>query len=79
MEKKYFWFSFSNNGKNVGVCLVEKDTIDEARDRVIELGIAPEHDHLQVFGISKAELPLNILFTPEEMVKLGYESVKTRA
>lgn len=78
MEKKYFWFSFSSVGGNVGVCIVEKDTFEEARDKVIELGIAPEHDHLQVFGISEAELPLNVLVTPEEMVKLGYQPVKTK-
>jgi hypothetical protein len=72
---KYYWFSFSFKGKNQGVCLVETDTVEEAQDKVIELGIVPEYDHIQVFGISEAELPLNILVSPEEIIKLGYELV----
>ena len=75
--KKYYWYSFSYEGKNQGVCLVEANTPEEARHKVIELKIAPEHDHGQCFGISKAEIPLNVLVTPDEMIKLGYESVKT--
>lgn len=75
--KKYFWFSFSHEGGNQGVCLVEADTPEEARLKVIGLNIAPEHDNVHCFGISEAELPLNVLVTPEEMVKLGYAPVKT--
>ena len=76
--KKYYWFSFSSEGGNQGVCLVEAVTPEEAQFKVIELGIIPEHDHVQCFGISEAELPLNVLISPEEMVKLGYTSRQTK-
>ena len=75
--KKYYWFSFSHKGENQGVCLIEADTPGEAQIKVIELGIAPHYDHVQCFRISEAEIPLNILVTYEEMVKLGYSPVKT--
>jgi hypothetical protein len=75
--EKYYWFSFSHAGGNQGVCLVEADTPEEARHKVIELNIAPDHDHVQCYGISKPEIPLNVLITPKEMVELGYTSVKT--
>jgi hypothetical protein len=76
--EKYYWFSFSNKGKSQGVCLVEANNMEEARLKVIELNIIPEHDHVQCFGILEAEIPLNVLVTPEEMVKLGYTSVKSK-
>jgi hypothetical protein len=76
--ENYYWFSFSYKGKNQGVCLVEADTTEEARHKVLELNIAPDYDHIQCFGISEAELPLNVLVTPEEMVKLGYVSINSK-
>ncbi len=74
--EKYYWFSFSYKGKNQGVCIVESDTIEEAQHKVIELNIAPKYDNIEYFSLLEAELPLNVLVTPEEMIKLGYTSVK---
>ncbi len=70
--KKYYWFSFSHQGENQGVCLVEAENSHVARLKVLELGIAPQHDHVKCFGIKEIEIPLDTLFTADEMVKAGY-------
>ena len=70
--KKYYWFSFSYQGENQGVCLVEAENSELARQKVVELGIAPQCDHIKCFGIAEAEIPLNTLFTADEMIKSGY-------
>jgi hypothetical protein len=45
---KYYWYSFSYNAQNQGVCLIKADSIDEANDILNELQIAPKAATLDV-------------------------------
>lgn len=76
--KEYYWFSFSYKGENQGVCLVKANTFEESLKKVIDLKIAPNHDHIQCFGISEPELPLDVLITPDKLRELGYTPVKSK-
>jgi hypothetical protein len=70
--KEYYWFSFSYQEENKGVCLTEANCPHEALAKLIKLEIAPQFDNIKCFGIPEAEIPLDTLFTAEEMIKAGY-------
>ena len=73
---KYYWFSFSFNGKNQGCCNVEAKSEKEALQRIIDLNIHPRHDDIEIFEIEKFELKLNKLYSTQEMISLDYKSYK---
>lgn len=72
----YFWFSFSKNGKNQGCINVEAETVEQAKDKAMELGIVPKYDHVESYQLSEPELPLDILISPEELRSMEYEKVQ---
>ncbi len=78
---KNYWFSFSSRGGNNGVCIVQADTPEEAKDKVENLKLMPDHDHIFCCEITdKKELEkfeFNRLYTPSDMFKLGYMTTKT--
>lgn len=73
---KIHWFSFSFEGENKGVCLVEANSREEAEDKAKNLGIFPENDdvaHYELEDLSKEiDLELNRLYSTEEMIEKGY-------
>ena len=72
----YFWFSFSENGKNRGCINTEAETLEGATKKVTGLNIVPQHDDVETYEISKPEIPVDILVSPEEMNRMKYQSVK---
>ena len=41
-----YWFSFSFDGKNMGVCLIKADTPEEALAKCDNLRLTPEYDDI---------------------------------
>lgn len=78
LAENYYWFSFSHEGGNAGVCIVQANDEDQALQKTIELDIHPAHDHIACFQIEDLEsgMEINILYTPEDMVNMNYESHK---
>jgi len=74
MDKKYYWFSFSYEGKNQGVCSIEAESDSIALSRLWELKIAPKFDHIMGFELTEQEIELDVLISPEDMKKRGYKS-----
>ncbi len=74
MDKKYYWFSFSYEGKNQGVCSIEAQSDSIALARLFELKLAPKFDHIEGYELSEKEIELDVLISPEEMRKRGYKS-----
>jgi hypothetical protein len=77
---KYYWFSFSHRGTNVGVCIVEAETKGKAHKKAIELNLFPIHDHHVCYELDNLdddnEMEVNKLYSREEMMKLNYKSTK---
>jgi hypothetical protein len=76
MPNKYIWLSFSLDGVNQGVCNVQADNISDAFYKACELKIVPKHDDFEAFELEEAELPVDILFTRQQMIDKDYESEK---
>lgn len=73
---KIFWFSFSYQGKNNGICVVKADTEDDAYEKIENLGLLPDNDDILcqecVDLDDDPEIDFNILYSPEEMIAKGY-------
>jgi len=72
---KWYWFSFSFQGKNQGCCNVKAENKEEALQKTIDLGIRPKHDDIASFEITCPELPPDRLFTKDELIAMDYEPV----
>ena len=75
----YYWFSFSYQGMNNGVCAVQASEEKEAVQKTIDLGIHPSHDDMLIFELTEDEwkqegIELNRLYSKEEMNILDYKS-----
>jgi len=79
---KKYWCSFSSKAKNMGVCIVEADSKQNALDKTINLGIHPENDDVMCIELDNLNtepgLELNILYSNEDMIRLGYIPVVVR-
>jgi len=73
----YFWFSFSKGGKNQGCINTQADTVLQAKEKVIDLGIVPKYDHVESFEVPEPELPLDVLVSREELLSMDYKSTKS--
>jgi hypothetical protein len=62
------------NGTNQGVCNVQADSFEEALIKAIELNLVPTHDDVESFELEEAELPVDILFTRQQMIDKDYEA-----
>lgn len=71
-----YWFSFSYKGDNVGVCIVQAESIDEALIKTKKLKIHPTSDNIRVYEFDSLKdddkLSLNRLYFKQEMIELGY-------
>lgn len=71
-----YWFSFSFEGKNNGVCLIEAYNPEDAFDKCKNLKLMPEYDDIYCTTVNdmamEADLQFNRLYSPEEMVENGY-------
>lgn len=81
MTRPLFWLSFSKDGKNAGVAIVEGDDMIEAIRRAWELDINPGG---QVAGFPMDEgseevekLGIDRLISREELVAAGYAPKKS--
>lgn len=76
--KKTYWFSYSFNGENNGVCVVEANTVEEAKQKVEELKLAPESDDIMIIEIEDFNndpyIKLNTYYSREDMFNFGYKS-----
>ena len=73
---KWFWLSFSLNGKNQGCCNVQANTLKNAIAKVEKLKIIPKYDDMEVFVLPKPELIPNKLITPKLLKKEGFKDFK---
>ena len=77
---KWYWHSFSFNGKNQGCCIVAAETQELALQKTIDLNIHPAHDSIKVYStdsisdIQEEDLELDRLYSKKELVELGYET-----
>lgn len=71
---KWYWFSFSFDGKNQGCCNVQAESQEVALQKTIDLGIHPKHDDIEVYVGDKNELEPDKLYSKEEMEKLNYKA-----
>ena len=69
---KWYWFSFSFDGKNQGCCNVQAANKKDALKKTIELKIHPKHDDIKVCVIAEAELLPDRLYTRNQMLAKGY-------
>lgn len=73
---KNYWFSFSFKGKNNGICIVQEENPENALDKITNLKLKPEYDDIYCVEVEdmsqEAPLEYNILYSPEEMIALGY-------
>ncbi len=69
---KWYWFSFSYNGKNQGCCNVKAKNEKEALQKTIDLDIHPKHDDIEKFEMDKQELKPDKLYSRKEMIEAGY-------
>jgi hypothetical protein len=78
---KNYWFSFSSLGGNNGVCIVQADTPQDAKDKAENLKLIPECDHIFCCEITDekeiSKFEFNRLYTPEDMIALGYVPKKS--
>lgn len=79
---KIFWFSFSYKGKNNGVCVLQAGNKSEASVKILDF--QPDYDdvfccELKITTLAEEhpKLEFNKLYTPEDMIALGYASQKT--
>lgn len=73
---KWYWFSFSFDGKNQGCCNVQAESKETAIQKTIDLGIHPKHDDIEVYEGNAPELEPDRLYSKEEMENLKYEHWK---
>lgn len=75
-SKKYFWYSFSYQGNNQGVCLIEANSKLEADTKLAELKISPSHfNDVLCVPIEDQEIELNVLISPKDMQQKGYDQI----
>jgi len=77
--KKIYWFSYSFEGKNNGVCVVEAFTQQEAEEKVENLKLAPDSDDIMIIEIDDFSydplIQLNTYYSREEMINLNYKPI----
>jgi len=75
--KKTYWFSFSYQGKNQGVCVVEASNSEEATAKILELKLVPKFDDIRAYEIDDfsedPKIELDRFYKSEELVALGYK------
>jgi len=76
MKTKYYWFSFSLNGRNQGVCCTEATDADSGLLKITEMNLVPKADHIRGFELDEKELELDRLYTKEELKSIGYQGKK---
>jgi hypothetical protein len=84
----YFWFSFSLDGLNQGVCLIEDKHKEPGTERAChmafqtatEKGLVPKHDHVQSFEVCGLEndLEANKLYSKADMDSRNYKSSNSK-
>lgn len=76
-----YWFSFCYGRVNKGVCLIQADTAEEALAKCDNLKLTPEYDDifctLANDMTGEADLQINRLYSPEEMIEFGYSVIDT--
>jgi hypothetical protein len=77
---KIYWFSFSYQGRNNGVCIVQADCKHSALDKTINLGLHPAHDdilclELDELGEKDSHMEFNRLYSKADMEEFGYNAV----
>ena len=79
---KTYWFSFSFQGKNNGVCIVEADSEIEGIVKLVNSNLIPEYDDVLGYELNdmseEASLEYNRLYTSEEMIAFGYGVIITK-
>lgn len=73
-NKKLYWISFSYQAKNQGVCCVEAESSEEAKQVSEELGLIPINDDIFCAEIPYLEsgMKLNVFYSKKEMKNIGY-------
>lgn len=78
---KTYWFSFSLNGDNNGVCIIEAESEAEGIAKLVKSNLIPNYDDVLGFEISdlseEAALEYNRLYSCQEMIDLGYSTTTT--
>jgi hypothetical protein len=72
VELKWYWFSFSLDGKNQGVFNIEAYNEWDAYREAQELGLIPDYDDIELTRIPEQELKEIKRYSPEELYELGY-------
>lgn len=70
-----YWFSFSYDGANNGVCVVQAEDAESAQDKIINLGLMPKYDDIYcciIGDMANEKIGYNRLYSSEEMTALGY-------
>ena len=79
-NKKLYWLSFSFKGENQGICVVEANSIVEAKIEAEQLGLIPENDDIFCIEIPSLDkeigISLNKFYSREEMQSVGYKTTK---
>lgn len=71
---KYFWFTFSNDGKHQGVAIIMAGNSTEAIKKGLLLDLFPLFNSLEAYQIEGLEsgMEAHRLYSEEDMIKLGY-------
>lgn len=77
-----YWISFSSNNTNLGGCIVDADTPEDAATKTTSLGINPGGQIL-VFKLepNAPDLrfwPKDTLISREELLEKGYQKLETK-
>jgi len=73
----WYWFSFSFGGKNQGCCNVQAAGSEEAKQKVEDLGIMPQNDHIRAFEMDEPELDPDRLYSVDELKALEFKREKS--
>jgi len=84
----HFWFSFSLDGLNQGVCIVKDKHKEPGTEKAAHaafatagtLGLIPKHDNVQGYSVDGLEngLKANRLYSKKEMDDLNYVSTNSQ-
>ena len=74
---KYYFISFSYQGKNQGVIQTQAESLDKALNKIKD--IMPKYDHMLPYTLNgKDDLECDVLHTPESLMKKGYKRIKNQ-
>ena len=77
----YIFMSFGSlhSGKNLGCCIIQVDSPDQANDKCNELGLIPnECNQARAYPLADEDfetqgMELNRLYTPKELEQMGFQ------